>query len=228
VATDGRVVVVTRGESPRSLALARAFQGQGAQVVLIARHAIEAPPEAEVRILGAGDLETWRRLVAELLSERGRIDVWVNGFVPPDATDALVSDRPSQIVGAALEDTLHGCLAAAPPMIARGEGVIVNLSTVLATHHESGHALESAASGGIRSLTHALGVEWAPHGIRVVGVAWGAATSVGASLRRVPLQRNLTNGDLAEAVLYVCGPGSSFVIAETLVVDGGLTTYQMF
>jgi NAD(P)-dependent dehydrogenase (short-subunit alcohol dehydrogenase family) len=228
VATDGRVVVVTQGESPRSLALARAFQRKGAQVVLTARDAIDAPPAVEVRILGAGDLETRRRLVAELVSEHGRIDVWVNGFVPPDISDALVADQPAQIVGAALEDTLHGCLAAAPPMIARGEGVILNLSTVLATHHESGHALESAASGAIRSLTHALGVEWAPHGLRVVGVAWGAAASVDAALRRVPLQRNLTNSDLSEAVLYVCGPRSSFVIAETLVVDGGLTTYQMF
>ena len=147
---------------------------------------------------------------------------------PPEPGDALAADQPAHIVGAAIEATLHGCLAAAPPMIARGEGVILNLSTVLATHHEGEHALESAASGGVRSLTHALGVEWAPRGVRVVGVAWGTAASTGASLRRMPLQRDLTNRELAEAALYACGPEASFVIAETLVVDGGLTTYQMF
>ena len=225
---DPRVVVVTRGESERSLAIAEAFDGQGDQVVLIARDGVDAPPGVEVRILGASDLETSRRLVAEVVTERGQIDVWVNGFVPPEPGEALAADQPSRIVCAAIEATLHGCLAAAPAMIARGEGVILNLSTVLATHHEGEHALESAASGGVRSLTHALGVEWAPRGVRVVGVAWGAAASTGASLRRVPLQRDLTNRDLAEAASYLCGPGGSFVIAETLVVDGGLTTYQMF
>ncbi|HXO08090.1 MAG TPA: SDR family oxidoreductase [Solirubrobacteraceae bacterium] len=225
---DRRVVVVTRGESERSLAIARAFEQEGAQVVLVARAAVDAPPGVELRILGATDLETCRRLVADIVSERGRIDVWVNGFVAPEPGEALAVDQPSHVVSAAIEDTLHGCLAAAPPMIARGEGVILNLSTVLATHHEGEHALESAASGGVRSLTHALGVEWAPRGVRVVGVAWGAAASTGASLQRVPLQRDLTNRDLAEAASYLCGPGGSFVIAETLVVDGGLTTYQMF
>ncbi len=196
--------------------------------MLIARETVDAPPGVEVRILGGGGLETCQHLAAEMVSERGRIDVWVNGFVPPDPADALVAHQPSHIVCAAIEDTLHGCLAVAPPMIARGEGVILNLSTVLATHHERGHALESAASGAVRSLTHALAVEWAPRGVRVVGVAWGAAASLGASLRRVPLQRDLTDRDFAEAVLYACGPGGSFVTAETLVVDGGLTTYQMF
>jgi glucose 1-dehydrogenase len=228
VATDQRVVVITRGETPHSLALARAFQGQRAQVVLVAREPLDAPPGLEVQILGARDLETYRRLVAQIVSELGRLDVWVNGYVPPEPGDALVAPEPSLAVCAAIEQTLHGCLAAAPPMIASGQGVILNLSTVLATHHESRHALESAASGGIRSLTHALGIEWAARGVRVIGVAWGDAASVGASPRRVPLQRDLTHRDLAEAVLYVCGPESSFVIAETLVVDGGLTTYQMF
>jgi NAD(P)-dependent dehydrogenase (short-subunit alcohol dehydrogenase family) len=228
VTADRRVVVVTRGESQRSLAIAEAFDEQGAQVVLVAREAVDAPPGVEVRILGASDLETCRRLVVEIVSEHEWIDVWVNGFVPPEPSEALATDRPSHTVCAAIEATLHGCLSAAPPMIARGEGVILNLSTVLATHHESEHALESAASGGVRSLTHALGVEWARSGVRVVGVAWGAAASTGASLQRVPLQRDLINRDLAGAALYLCGPGGSFVIAETLVVDGGLTTYQMF
>jgi NAD(P)-dependent dehydrogenase (short-subunit alcohol dehydrogenase family) len=102
----------------------------------------------------------------------------------------------------------------------------VNLTTVDTIQHERGRLTESVIAGAVHSMTEALGVELAARGVRVVGVALG--TVVTPATNRIPIARLLTHDDAANAVLFVAGPMASFLTAETLVVDGGQSSYHMF
>jgi len=121
---------------------------------------------------------------------------------------------------------MNACLAIAQQMASRGGGVIVNVMSIAALQHERGYFAESTLAGGLRSLTESLGVEWAASGPRVVGVAWGGLAP--ANVRRLPSKRPGTDDDVADAVLFVASSDASFLTAETLVVDGGWSTYHMF
>lgn len=90
------------------------------------------------------------------------------------------------------------------------------------------------AKGGMRMLTRTAGLELAPHGILVVGVAPGAvATPINkvtmndpAQLRRldaaIPLGRLANPEEIAGVVAFVAGEGASYLTATTIFVDGGI------
>jgi NAD(P)-dependent dehydrogenase (short-subunit alcohol dehydrogenase family) len=79
-------------------------------------------------------------------------------------------------------------------------------------------------------LTQALGVEWAARGVRVVGLATGMTpdSDTVAALRRVPLRRPADPSEVAAAAVFLASDGASYIVGETLPVDGGWRAYQLF
>ena len=90
-------------------------------------------------------------------------------------------------------------------------------------------------------MTEALGIEWAGRGVRVGGVAPGVVmtdmvrkgleegtATVDTYERRTPMRRLGAPSEVAEAVLYLASDQASYITAETLLVDGGWTAYQLF
>jgi NAD(P)-dependent dehydrogenase (short-subunit alcohol dehydrogenase family) len=155
------------------------------------------------------------------------VDVWINGLAGA-AEPARLTPPPEDggLAGAAVSGALTACIVAGRHMAEHGRGVIVNLTTVDMIQHERGRLTESVIAGAVRSMTGALGVELAEGGVRVVGVALG--TMATPSTNRIPITRLLTHDDVANAVLFVAGPTASFLTAETLVVDGGQSSYHLF
>jgi NAD(P)-dependent dehydrogenase (short-subunit alcohol dehydrogenase family) len=123
-------------------------------------------------------------------------------------------------------------------MVPRKQGVIVNLGSVSGMIGWGGSSVYSASKGAVIALTKALAMELAPNGIRVNAVCPGsvrtpmvennlstlpdpdAAWVSAAELH--PLGRVGTPEDIAEAILYLASPRSSFVTGTCLVIDGGL------
>ena len=138
----------------------------------------------------------------------------------------MVATAATATVTAELAGAMNACLAVGEQMAGRGAGVIVNVMSIAALQHERGSFAESTLAGGLRSLTEALGVEWAASGPRVVGVAWGGLNPGNAA--RLPSRDPGTDDDVASAVLFVAGSDASFLTAETLIVDGGWSAYHMF
>ena len=123
-------------------------------------------------------------------------------------------------------------------MAAKREGCIVSLASTHGVVALAERTTYGITKGAIIHMTRMLAFEWATHGIRVNAIAPGTietpsraayvAENPGAReamLKRVPVGKFGTEDDVAGAVSFLAGPDSAFVTGQTLLVDGGLTTY---
>ncbi len=120
----------------------------------------------------------------------------------------------------------------------RQPGCIISLAS---THGLVGFAQRSAygiAKAGVMQMTRMLAIEWAEHGIRVNAVAPGTIDTPSraeyfsanpdakkAMTDRVPFRRFGMPGEVAAAVRYLASPLAAYITGQTLVLDGGLTSY---
>lgn len=205
---DGSVVVVTGASSGVGRATAAAFSRHSARLVLVARDAVALDEVAvECAAAGAADVATVTAdvgdaadidRVTELALERfGRIDTWANvaavliagdiGAVPLDELDRLVATNVRGMV--------LGSRAALGVFRTQGEGVLVNVSSVLGVVPNPVVPLYTMSKFAVRGLTLALQHAELPRAVRCCVVLPGpidtpmfrrAANHVGAALRAVP------------------------------------------
>jgi 3-oxoacyl-[acyl-carrier protein] reductase len=177
-------------------------------------------------------------LVAAVNARFGRIDVLVN-----NAGD-LVERKPflelpealwRQVLDLNLSSALFVMQAAAPGMIERKRGVIVNVSS-LAAHNGGGPGslAYAAAKGGLISLSKAIAKELAPKGVRVNVVSPGligetsfhgrftARETFDAIAKTVPLGRAGTPEEVGRVIAFLAGPDAAYLAGETVEVNGGL------
>ena len=198
-----------------------------------------APSRTRVPII-AGDLSDpagARRAVIEAEKALGGIDVLVNNAGDLIERRPLLEITPDlwrRVIDANVTSTLFCCQAAAPGMIQRKSGSIVNLSS-LASWTGGGVAAApyAAAKGAIVSLSRALAKELAPHGIRVNCVSPGLIGETGFHSRftprdafddaakSIPIGRAGQPEDVANAIAFLAGDDAAFLVGETLEVNGG-------
>ena len=120
-------------------------------------------------------------------------------------------------------------------MTKQGSGAIVNNSSVGGIRGRPQLAPYHATKHGVLGLTSNAGKEYASRGIRINAICPGATDTpmVGKMIDEGVLSRTELAGnpigrmarpkEVAQTVLWLCSPGSSFVVAHALVVDGGST-----
>jgi gluconate 5-dehydrogenase len=252
---DGRVALVPGGGGAIGSAMAGAFAGAGAHVVIVdqteERAEAAASPiratGAQVLALGAdvtSEAEC-ERVVAATLERFGRLDIIMNavgggaGKVLFDA-EAYPREAWDWIYEINVRSTLCATQAAVKAMIAGGRGGrVLNISSVRAALGiNAGYSAYVAAKGAVSSLTRQWATEWAKHGITVNAIAptfvdtpqvamlLGDPAFKAALVSRIPLGRVGGTGDLAGAALFFCSDASSFVTGQILGIDGGLTATQ--
>jgi citronellol/citronellal dehydrogenase len=173
-----------------------------------------------------------RAAVDELFAGLGPLDLLVNsagGQYPQAAVD--FTEKGWRAV---LETNLNGTFnmmqsAARQWREAARPGSIVSI--VVSPRGLHGVAHTCAARAGVTAFTESVAVEWAPLGIRVNCIAPGAIVSEGWAAypedvhRRYaqssPLRRAGTAWEVAEAALFIGGPGGQFITGQTLHVNGG-------
>lgn len=242
----GQTVVVTGGGYGLGLSIVAHFARAGAHVILAdveddshhlnVRKLNEAGGAVSFLPVDLNEREAILDLVDDVIAIRGGVDVWVNydGAGLHSAAETLEHDRWAMYLNAKLSGTWYAAQAVGKHMLARGRGVIVNVVSAAAIMPIEGHAARSIAEAGVLMLTQALGIEWAKRGVRVVGVLsgpldTGQAGEVRATFeRRSPMHRLGAADEVAEAVLYVASEQASYIVGETLRVDGGWTAYQLF
>lgn len=245
---EGKVAIVTGGNSGIGKAAVLALAEQGANVVIDYVSHPEATEELEARIAKLGDravgveadvskIPDLRKLVEEAVKAFGRLDVMVNNAGVETRTSVLDSTEADfeKVIAINLKSAFFGTQLAAKQMIAQGDGGrIVNLSSIHEDWPMPGNAPYCLSKGGMRMLTRTAGVELAPHGILVSGVAPGAvATPINLSEmsdpkimkklgEAIPVGRMAKPEEIGSVVAFLAGDGASYLTATTLIVDGGM------
>ena len=132
-------------------------------------------------------------------------------------------------------DSLMACAAKFHDMLAKAKGSIIIVSSVSGFQANRGNPAYAASKAGAVSLTKTLGQAWAGDGIRVNGLAPGLVDTkltkvttehpdrLRGALSRIPAGRMGEPADMAGAALFLASPLASYVVGQTLVVDGGLS-----
>lgn len=130
--------------------------------------------------------------------------------------------------------SLMACATKFQPMLRAAKGSLIIVSSTAAYHSTKGNPAYNASKTGAVGLTRTLAQAWAEDGIRVNGIAPGLVdtkmTKVTTSnpkrlegaIGRIPLKRLGTPADMAGAALFLASPLASYIVGQTLVVDGGL------
>ena len=246
---EGQVALVTGGASGMGLATVKGFANAGAAVVIadINGEAAQAVAE-ELTAQGKKALavqcdvtneESVKAMVEKTVETFGRLDAaFNNAGVQSIATET--ADVPSEEYDRVVNINLRGvwtCMKyELQQMRKQGSGAIVNCSSLGGFVGVPGRAGYHAAKHGVLGLTKSSALEYADRGIRINAVAPGIIdTPMVADMKEnetaamdilmdmVPARRLGRAEEVAEAVLWLCGPGSSFVIGHGLAVDGGYT-----
>jgi 3-oxoacyl-[acyl-carrier protein] reductase len=130
--------------------------------------------------------------------------------------------------------SLMACAIRFHAMLAAAKGSLIIVSSTAAYHATKGNPAYNASKTGAVGLTRTLGQAWAEDGIRVNGIAPGLVDTkmtkvttanpkrLQGTIERIPLRRLGTPADMAGAALFLASPMSSYIVGQTLVVDGGL------
>ncbi|HWI73811.1 MAG TPA: SDR family oxidoreductase, partial [Baekduia sp.] len=167
----------------------------------------------------------------------GRIDVLVNnaGVYPSGPTADLADDAVDALLAVNIRAPHALVGAIAPGMVARGDGVIVNIGSWGAGIGMANGPLYMATKAALEYLTRAWAAEYGAAGVRVNTVSPGVTLTEGtaaarpildALVARTPAGRLGEPEDIAAAVVFLASADAAFVHGATLAVDGGaLNTY---
>jgi NAD(P)-dependent dehydrogenase (short-subunit alcohol dehydrogenase family) len=243
----GRVAVVTGASSGLGERFARVLRERGADVVLGGRRAERlsalatelGEAHAEAFATDVTDEDAMRALLERAAKRFGRLDIMVNnaGISDDGPAEAESLEEFERVLKVNLTAVFMGSREAAKVMLRSGRGSIINIASIAGFVSLSDRypmAAYIAAKTGVVGLTRELGAQWAARGIRVNAIApgWFPSEMTG-QLRdadmnrwiehRSPIGRPGLPNELDGALVFLASDASSYVVGQTIVVDGGWT-----
>ena len=245
---DGRIALVTGAGRGIGLSAAIGLAQAGAEIYLVSRTLSELE-EAAAKIRADGGTAqplvcdvTNGKQVREAFSKLPRLDILVNnagGNMPEPFVD-ITEERLDKILNLNVRAAFLVAQAAARKMLEVADrkergGAMVNISSQMGHVGAAGRTVYCMTKHALEGLTKALGVELAPHNIRVNSIApTFIETPMTAPffeeprfrewvLSRIPLGRLGQLNEVTAAVVFLASPAASLITGTSLLVDGGWT-----
>jgi 3-oxoacyl-[acyl-carrier protein] reductase len=246
-----KVSLVTGASRGIGKSIALALAKEGAAVALNCSVSVEAAKMVakEIRELGQqamviqADVANKKEvdaMVKKVVDEFGKIDILVNnaGMSVVRASEELEESRWRRGIDVMLTGVFFCSQAAGKEMIKQGNGKIINIASVNGIVAFPERVCYSCAKAGVIQLTKVLGTEWARYNINVNAIAPGyVKTSLVEELAekgtldkeelatRTPIGRLAEPEEVAAAVIFLASEESKYIEGQTLVIDGGWTSY---
>jgi NAD(P)-dependent dehydrogenase (short-subunit alcohol dehydrogenase family) len=243
-----RVAVITGGCSGIGLATVRRFVEEGAKVVVgdvndeagaaLVEELGEVATYVHVDVTSKDEVDA---LFQAAKDTYGSVDIAFNnaGISPPEDDSILDTDLEAwrKVQEVNLTSVYLCCKAALPYMLEQKRGSIINTASFVAVMGAATSQISySASKGGVLSMTRELGVQFAREGVRVNALCPGPVNTpllqelfakdperAARRLVHVPMGRFGEPDEMAAAVLFLASDDSSFMTANTFLVDGGIS-----
>ena len=245
MATNPLTALITGGTSGIGRATAKKLAKLGIQVLVVGRNAKRGDETlAEIRVAGGkadfissdlGNASSAREVAKRALElGSGHVDILVNnaGIFPFGPTEQTKEEEFDGVYSLNVKVPYFLVAELAPLMAKRGNGAIVNVSTMVADYGASGTSLYGSSKAAINLLTKAWAAEYGPRGVRVNAVSPGPTRTEGTDAMgegleqlaaQAPAGRPATPDEIAEAIVFLATDRSSFIYGAKLAVDGGRT-----
>lgn len=244
---ENKVVVITGAAGGLGSAMAKKFAADGASVAVCDRENAdktageirEAGGEARAFGFDLTNRSEVDRAMEEIAKTYGKIDILVNNAginVGPDdrrTIDQFSDQWWDAIINVDLTGVFNCSKSAA--RFFGDSAVIINISSIVGLVPLRNQSAFAAAKGAVVNLTKAMALELAPKGIRVncvapgsIGIAitnrlWQKDSAMQGLLSHIPMNRQGTPEEIADAVLFLAGDCSAYTTGAVLAVDGGWT-----
>lgn len=238
-----KITLVTGGACGLGRAIARCFANEGALVIILDKaeeeagntaRGIESQGGRAVALkVDATQGKEITNVVDEIAEKWGRVDILINNIGWNECVPFLETDE--ELWRTSLDINLlvpmRFCRAVLPYMVKQQYGRVVNIASIAGRQPRPMAVTYSAAKAGVIAITKSLAVAMAPYNIRVNCIAPALIETellrqntpelLGPILKQTTLGRYCKPEEIAAAVLFFASDEASYIVGQSLHVDGG-------
>lgn len=244
---SGKIALITGGSSGIGAETARVFGELGAAIAIgfhrnrqgasqVCDHVSKAGGKIIAIEANLEELDRGRALVRETENRLGPIDILVNNagsLIERKPILGMTDETWNSVMRLNLDSAFVCARAAAPSMVARKSGSIINVVSIAGRNGGGpGSGAYSTAKGGLITFTKALAKELAPQGVRVNGVSPGVIDTpfhevfstpemMATFVKSIPMGRLGTSIEIAKVIAFLASDAASYIAGETIEVNGG-------
>ena len=243
---QNRKAFITGASRGIGRAIAEAFAAQGASLGLCATTAERVTDTAaRCKELGAPDVRVYGldvrsstecdAIVKQAASDLSGIDIVVNnaGVTRDNLLMRLKDEDYDAVMETNMRGTFNVTRAAVRLLMKSGKGRLINVSSIVGIAGNAGQSNYAASKAAVIAFTKSCAKELAGRGVtaNVIAPGWIETDLTGAldekvreaALAAVPLKRLGKPEDVGSVAVFLAGDGASYITAQVIVVDGGLS-----
>lgn len=243
---EGKVVLITGATRGIGKGIAEVFAAHGAEVAFTYAGSVDKAKELETALgeitkvkayqSDASDYDAAQKLVEDVISEFGKIDILINnaGITKDNLMLRMSKEDWDKVINVNLDSVFNLTKAVVKPMMKAKVGSIINMTSIVGIKGNAGQANYSASKAGVIGFTKSIALELGSRNIRCNAVAPGfIETEMTAALDEktvqswrdgIPLKRGGQPEDVANVCVFLASEMSSYVTGQVINVDGGMLT----